>query len=196
MELENLKKGWDELNGRLDTAEDKLRTLACRAARERADDMRRKTERRLFFPIVVAAVLPLLMYNCFHLAGFAPNTFCLVSLVLFIAVALANNISLVVQLHELDPIHSTVTEICRRTRRLRRQMLCGVAVQITLMFALVLSLVASAYNSDIADIEYVMYGFWGGVAVGFPIGIHRFIRIYGDIADMERSFSTTEDDEE
>ena len=188
MELEDLKKGWDELSGRLDTAEDKLRMLTDRATRERADDLRRRTERRLFLPIVAAGLLPLLMYNLCNIVGVELNTFCLATLVLFIAFALVNHISLVVQLHDIDPIRSTVSEICRRTRRLRRQLLWGVAVQLVLMFALVLSLVICIVKSDIADREAVMYGFWGGLAVGLPIGLYRFMRIYGDIVNMEHSF--------
>ncbi|MCH5335000.1 MAG: hypothetical protein J1D86_04235 [Alistipes sp.] len=188
MELEDLKKGWDELSGRLDTAEDKLRALTDRATRERADDLRRRTERRLFLPIVAAGLLPLLMYNLCNIVGVELNTFCLVALVLFIAFALVNNLSLLVQLHDIDPIRSTVSGICRRTRRLRRQLLWGVAVQLVLMFALVLSLVICIVKSDIADREAVMYGFWGGLAVGLPIGLYRFMRIYGDIVNMEHSF--------
>ena len=196
MELEDLKKGWDELSGRLDTAEDKLRALTDRATRERADDLRRRTERRLFIPIAAVGLLPLLMYNLCRTVDIELNTFCLVALVLFIAFALVNNLSLLVQLHDIDPIRSTVSEICRRTRRLRRQLLWGVAVQMVLMFALVLSLVISIIKSDIADIEAVMYGFWGGLAVGLPIGIYRFMRIYGDIVDMEHSFRGIDNESE
>lgn len=193
MELEDLKKGWDDLNGRLEQTEDKLRALAGKAVRERADDLRKKTERRLFIPIAAAGLLPLLMYNLCHLVDLELNSFCLVALVLFIAFALVNNLSLLVQLHDIDPIRSTVSEICRRTRRLRRQLLWGVAVQMVLMFALVLSLAVSVVKSDIADMEYVMYGFFGGFAVGLPIGIWRFLQIYGDIAEMEHSFGGADD---
>ena len=193
MELEDLKKSWDELNGRLEQTEDKLRSLADKAMRERADSLRRKTENRLWLPIVAAGLLPLLMYNMCDIVAIELNAVCIVSLILFMITAVANGVSILIQLRDLNPLHSTVKDICCRTRRLRRHLLWGVVAKFGLMTVLVLSLSLCIYESNIAEVDYVMYGFWAGLAVGLPIGIHRFIQIYGDIAEMEHSFGGADD---
>ena len=187
MELENLKQGWDDLNGRLDRAEERLRELADNAVRERANELRKKTERRLFLPIAAAALLPLLFYNLNRTTGWALGTPFIISLALFVVFAVANSIALLVRLRDIDPVHSTVSEICRRTRTLRRHLLWGFALQFMLMLVLILMLIIGLEKSDLPGIEYMMYGFWGGLAVGLPIGIWRFLRIYGDIVEMEHS---------
>ena len=188
MELENLKQSWAELNDRLDRTDEQLRELTDRATRRHADDLRRRTERRLWLPIAAAGLLPLLMYNLSRMDDLKLSPFCLAALCVFVAAAVANNIALLVRLRDIDPIHSTVSEICRRTRRLRRHLLRGLAMQMVLMFVLVLSIVLCITGSGIDGIEPLMYGFWGGVAIGLPAGIYRFMQIYGDIAEMEHSF--------
>lgn len=193
MELEDLKKNWNDLNDRLDRTDERLRALTCKAVRERADDLRRRTERRLWLPLVAAGMLPLLFYNLNRMTDWTLGTPFAVSLALFVIVSVADSIALLVRLHDIDPVRSTVSEICRRTRALRRHLLWGFAVQFTLMLVLILLLITDLEQSNLPDVEYMMYGFWFGLAVGLPIGIRRFMKIYGDVVEMERTFGDAEE---
>lgn len=185
MELEDLKKSWGELNARLENHTDM--PGAVFAVRERTVDFRRRTERTMRIPMIMALILPLLIINASVQMEWTPGIACTVLMIMLSATAVADYTMMHIRLRRLDPLLDSVSETSRKIRTLRRQVLYTEAVKVAIVIPLILSIADGFRHSPWA--EYAMRGFWIGFAIGLPVGISIFVRIYTDIIDMERLFS-------
>ena len=190
MELEGLKKHWEELNSRLEQADTQDNLLRAITVRERTADFRRRTERTMRIPMILALLLPLLLMNTSILLDFELTAVCIISMIFLVGFVVTDYTLFIIQLRRIDPLYGTVSETCRKIRRLRRHFLWDKAVKIIIVIPLILSLFDGFRHSPMAP--FAIKGFWIGIAIGLPIGISLFIRIYTDLVDLERMFGDSD----
>ena len=184
MELENLRDSWRSANeagaplhGR---SEADLQRMAARVAAGKAQSSIQRLRRRWRMAILLVILLPVIWNT--PLQGGDPllrRTGCIV-LCLFVASALTHILYFLRLLDRCDPAHGfTVRETAQAAVRLRRRFLQGEVLHILLAVG-VLTLLC-LHQQTMPYGEYWYYGFGVGLAIGVPIGIHKFLRMLRDI---------------
>ncbi len=183
MELEDLKRGWRELDERMAAVEARAHATAMDVACERIRSSRARLVKTTYLPMIGVCLLPMMICGVFRELGVDPGPVFYIFLFLFVAAVLVNHTTILLLLRGMDPVGRTVRESCADVLRLRRHFLCGVAVKVTLAVPVIVSLCVAFYGID----PWIDWGMIAGLAVGIAAGVRIFIRVRSDIAGIENS---------
>ena len=184
MELENLRDSWHSARDAAlsEQTEENLKKITARVAAGKIRSSTERLRRRWRLTIVPIGLLPV-WTGPLQLSGIRPAISCWIVFCLFVASALTHLVYFLWLLDRCDPVVCTMREISETVVRLRRSFLRSRVIHLS-MAALLLVLI---YRQLQPFHEAWAYGFWFGLAVGLPIGIHLFLRILGDINVLARA---------
>ncbi len=180
MELDNLKDTWRELDERLDRLDRRIDTLTASVVSRRIVTSRERLQRINRLLLVPLSAMPLAFANLFRYVE--PPAALAVSLGIFLLAMFVRQILLLVLIERIRPERQTVRELGRAVLRLRRCFLWGVVVGIALAIP-PLGLLAWRL-SQLAEAEFVLWGFATGLVCGIALGVQLFLRIYSEIETL------------
>lgn len=165
MELEDLKKGWKEMENRIDHLEGELKM----ERHKRTTSARDRLEWRFRILTIVCFILPISFRPLMGIAQFSNRTeilFCIFFIIMGILCALKSR-----QIANLDlnqqSLKETFIKVQKQQKQYRYKPLIGIALATPVLLSLIDDIYAS--NEPIA-----MYGIYGGLFFGSLLGL--FIR--------------------
>ncbi|WP_418698595.1 hypothetical protein [Bacteroides sp.] len=186
MELEDLKKDWNEMEERLGRLEMENRQLQHKAVKSKVEQMRKRLLLRQTFFIIC---LPLLSYQVVRHSELDFSALTWGLMFLFIVVLLIRQIVWRQLLKKVDCVQMTVREACLAENRFRFFFKIGVAVSAFSAIPLLVSMIW-----DIAGMgdQYMLIGAWTGLVVGLLLGIRIFLKAWRGVKELREAIADLE----
>ena len=185
MELEDLKKGWKELDEQVDKLDSKNDMLASRITQKRVVSAQQRLKREYQMMIVVCFLAPSWIAIAQRNMEGLPNW--VVYLFFFFFLIMAAQKGFVWwKLSRTNYRQMTVKEALISTYKVEKYQKTGVLIGISLAIPLLAAFIVELY---LLDEMYAFYGAWCGLVVGLWIGLHVRRRIKREMKAMREALN-------
>lgn len=191
MELDDLKTSWRDLDERLARTDARIDRLAASVAARKVSSSLDWLRRRTTLFLLLVGMLPLGFVQLFRQFDEGPTTAVSVCMGLFVCAMLFRQVLLLVLLQRIRPELQSVRALCRAVLHWRRCFLWGVVVGVVLVIPLFVSLFA--FFAGQPQDDYLLWGFFAGLALGAAVGVRVFLKMLREIDALRDALAT--DDE-
>ncbi|MCD8093774.1 MAG: hypothetical protein LUF01_13500 [Bacteroides sp.] len=187
MELEDLKKDWNEMEERLGRLEMETHQLKHKAVNSKVEQMRKRLLLRQTFFVLF---LPWFFYQIVRNSEFDFSTLTWSLLGVFIVAILVRQLVWLLLLRKIDCLRQTVREVCLVENRFRLSFKVGIVGCLICAIPLLVSLIW-----DIAGMgdKYLLIGAWTGLAVGLLLGIRLFLKAWRGVKELREAIADLEE---
>lgn len=183
MELEDLKKNWNIMEGRLDNLEMEQRHLQNKMVETKVQQVRHRLLRRTTMMIVC---LPILLWVIVRHQDYNFSVLTWVLMFLFVVLIIARQLIWRSLLKKIDCLTMTVREVCLAESRFRMAFKVGVAAGVVWAIPLLASMIWDM--SRFGD-RYMLAGVWTGLAVGLVVGIYKFLQAWRGVKELRKAIA-------
>lgn len=183
MELEDLKKNWNIMEGRLDNLEMEQRHLQSKMVETKVQQVRHRLLRRTTMMIVC---LPILLWIIVRHQDYNFSVLTWVLMFLFVVLIIARQLIWRSLLKKIDCLTMTVREVCLAESRFHMAFKVGVASGVMWAIPLLASMIWDM--SRFGD-RYMLVGVWTGLAVGLVVGIYKFLQAWHGVKELRKAIA-------
>ena len=191
MELDDLKTSWRDLDERPAPTEGRIRRPAAAVTARKVSSSLEWLRRRTILFLLLVGLLPMGYAQLFRQLDEGLTTAASVCMGLFVCAMLFRQVFLLALLGRIRPERQSVHALCRAVLQWRRCFLWGVVAGVALAVPLLVSLYA--LFADLPQADYLLWGFFAGLALGAAIGLRVFFRTLREIDDLRDAIAA--DDE-
>ena len=185
MELEELKKGWKEMDERMEKLESENDKLVNMITQKRATSALQRLTREYQMMTAICLLAPsYFMLTQHHMEGL--GDWCLYLFVIFFLVMAIHKSFIWRKLSRMDYKQMTVKEALISTYKLEKYQKTGTLIGISLAVPLLICFMVELYR---LHEMYAFYGAWCGLVVGLLIGLRIRRRIKRDIKEMRAALN-------
>lgn len=185
MNLENLRDSWRAMQADDPTQQTECDRIAARVAAGRAQSSAQRLRCQWRLAILMSLLLPTILGRQLPQGDPQLLTVTCILLGLFIVSSLTHLLYLFRLLDRCDPVRNSLRETSQAVVRLRRTFLRSALIHMPLGLLLLGTLYLQQQTAPYH--AWWSYGFWFGLAIGLPIGIHKFRRILHDIDGLAQA---------
>lgn len=183
MELEDLKRDWNDMEERLG----KLEMGHCKLLNKTVKNKVKQMEERFYLRLTcLIFFLPLFAWAMVRNQVYDFSVLTWILLFLFVVVILARQLTWMLLLRKIDCLKMTVREVCLAESRFRMSFKVGIAVSVLCGIPLLASMIWDM--SQMGD-RYILIGAWTGLVVGLLIGIRLFLKAWSGIKELKEAIS-------